>query len=284
MAGASDLTVGMTGREMYLTHESASFEWKETMKMIHGDIEDRVFMMKIPQTETRMPAVFRNEKYLTLLGIDIHPPSAFVPMFNYTPGNNSPNRGKDPKDKKKTARPPPPPCGRNRQISPDAAGLMQMAQTAVEYIKNTFTDLSMLPDDALKLIPIQGVNEAKLNAVTLDKLSLDRLSFITIDQLFIDTGKTDVGAWGMDDIILEEADADTTLGKHTLDQVLPEKLQEVDLADLSSVYRVQIFAISLDTEVLKGWTFDDLSADALKNVKVPKPPPPPPAGESLKVL
>jgi hypothetical protein len=48
--GGSDLTVGLTGLELYLTHESASLEWKKTMEIIKGDPEDRVFMMRVPQT------------------------------------------------------------------------------------------------------------------------------------------------------------------------------------------------------------------------------------------
>jgi len=83
--GASDINVGLTGLELFLTIEGAAVEWKETMAAIKADIDDRIFMLRIPQTENRKPQIIRNEKYLQLFGVDVFPPAAFAPQFPYVP-------------------------------------------------------------------------------------------------------------------------------------------------------------------------------------------------------
>ena len=81
--GASDLAVGLTGRELYLTFEGNALEHEATMAAIKADVDDRIFMLKVPQTDNRPPAVFRNEKYLQIFGFDVVTPSAFIPQFEY---------------------------------------------------------------------------------------------------------------------------------------------------------------------------------------------------------
>ena len=81
--GASDLAVGLTGRELYLTFEGNALEHEATMAAIKADVDDRIFMLKVPQTDNRPPAVFRNEKYLQIFGFDVVAPSAFIPQFEY---------------------------------------------------------------------------------------------------------------------------------------------------------------------------------------------------------